>query len=478
MKSSMFRWPLKSREQRRATKPAVGTAPTSSLAPDIMLLASANGQRMLALGLRWRAVITSDSKKRDLLRQASRDKATHVVLAPFLMGQGRMGKGKIDSPKGTDLAIYAAGLIAASTAQQDAVFALTLPDGRIWVCQTGGGRPIGQEELMPSAVDASVRVASLRSLNEQLQAWTDIEAVPSRRPYSFEDLMLPPPSPAARVEVVGKDSLLRRLPPSVRMVLGLGLVALVATEAQQWWQDTKRLQEQRTAQALEAAKVEQSRALWQSQVSAYLAGQSLQVDLSALRASLDRVPVIWQGWRLQSAKCTSAAPAQAAKKWACTALYTTPDVKLGQAFDANKRLVVPAGFEADFIPTKEVHLRWVVQTPVIALSAQSLPDKQEHLIGTASLLQMNMAGLANPPELRFAPVDLVQPRHADGAPVLMPADLRLPVKAIITFKGPAAIADALTAGLKADWQSLSLTPAGEKFSGVDIEWTGVVHAKP
>lgn len=465
------------KSRRKMPGPAKGAGVGSGVdqAPALMLLASASGQRVLALGFRWRAVITSDSKKPDLMREASKLRASHVVLAPFLMGLGRLAQ---PVAPGEAASVFSAAMLAAATVQQDAVFALSLPDGRIWVCQTNAGRPSGQEELLASSVEASRRVAELRALQDHLQIWTDIEDIADRRPYSFEDLMLPPPSPAARVEVVSKDSLLRRLPPSVRMALGLGLVALVATEAQQWWQDTKRLQEQRTAQALEAAKVEQSRALWQSQVSAYLAGQSLQVDLSALRASLDRVPVIWQGWRLQSAKCTSAALAQAAKKWSCTALYTTPDVKLGQAFDANKQLTVPTGFEADFIPTKEVHLRWVVQTPVIALSAQSLPDKQEHLIGTASLLQMNMAGLANPPELKFAPVDLVQPRHADGAPVLMPTDLRLPVKASITFKAPAAIADALTAGLKADWQSLILTPAGEKFSGVDIEWTGVVHAKP
>jgi hypothetical protein len=445
-------------------------------APPLMLLSSADGQKVVALGLRWKAVITSDSKKADLLRDASKQRASHVVLAPFLMGMGRLNT----PTAATDTAIYSAAIMAASTAQQDAVFALSLPDGRIWLCQIHSGRPSGQEELLSSSLQACRRVDELRRVQDALQIWTDIEDIADRRPYTFDDLMLPPPGQSARVQAVAKESWLKRLPVSARLALALAVLAFLAMEGQAWWQNSQRLEIQRLAQAAQAAKEDQARTLWQSRLDTYLAEQAQQLDLSTLRSSLDRLPVVWQGWRLQSAKCTSTALAldKSSKKWRCTAIYNTPDVKLGQAFDANKRLTVPTGFEADFLPTKEVHLRWHAQTPAVSLSAQTLPDRQEHLVGTASLLQMNMISLANPPEIRFAPIDLVQPRHTDGTPALLPGNLRLPVKATITFKAPAAIADALVDRLKADWNTLTLTPAGEKLTGVDMEWTGVLHAKP
>lgn len=455
-------------------RPRPAQASHADLAPPLMLLSSADGQKVVALGLRWKAVITSDSKKADLLREASKQHASHVVLAPFLMGMGRL-----DTPTAaTDTAIYSAAMMAASTAQQDGAFALSLPDGRVWLCQIHSGRPSGQEELLSSSLEACRRVDELRLLQDALQIWTDIEDIAGRRPYTFDDLMLPPPGQSARVQAVAKESWLKRLPVSARLALALATLAFLAMEGQAWWQNTQRLEIQRLAQAAEAAKEGQALALWQSKLNNYLAEQAQQLDLSPLRSSLDRLPVVWQGWRLQSAKCTSAALDKTSKNWRCTAIYNTPDVKLGQAFDANKRLAVPAGFEANFLPTKEVHLHWQAQTPAVALSAQTLPDRQEHLVGTASLLQMNMISLANPPEIKFTPIDLVQPRHTDGTPALLPANLRPPVKATITFKAPAAIADALVERLKADWNALTLTPAGENLTGVDMEWTGVLHAKP
>jgi hypothetical protein len=111
----------------------------------------------------------------------------------------------------------------------------------------------------------------------------------------------------------------------------------------------------------------------------------------------------------------------------------------------------------------------------------NLPDRASHLIGTASLLQVNLEGLHAAPEIKFTPIKLLQPQLSDGSTAPMPSDLRLPQQAQITLKAPLSAADAVVPRIDADWTALTLTPTlpatGGQY-GLDIEWTGILHAKP
>lgn len=452
----------------------------SARAPLIVLLTSDDGARSFALGLRWRAVVTSRSKSHDLMQEAAKEQASHVAMAPFLMGTGNL----LSPPKDKSVSFFAAAMVAAQNTQQsDALFALKLPDGRVWLARISDAHPSGQEEIL-SELEAAQRIHSLRLIDVGLQVWTDIEGIAKASPYSFNDLMVLPPPATARMHQVHVQSFLHRMPTSARWIGGLVIVGLLGMQGMDWWQNTQRIEIQQRLASQQTARVDEIRQAWQGQIAANLATRAAQVDLAPLRASIDKLPVILQGWRLQTAKCASDYKAQA-KTWHCTAVYNTPDIQLGGKFDPNKQLAAPSGFEIDYLPTKEIHLRWSIQTPATALTQSNLPDRASHLIGTASLLQMNLQGLHAAPEIKFSPIKLLQPQLADGTTAPMPSDLQLPQQAQINLKAPLSTADAVVPRISADWTALTLTPilpnagtfTGAQF-GLDIEWMGILHAKP
>ena len=452
---------------------------SSTRSPAIVLLTSDDGSRSFALGLRWRAVVTSKSKAHDLMREAAKEHASHVAMAPFLMGTGRL----LSPPPEKLVHFFAAAQVAAQNTQQsDAVFALKLPDSRVWIARISDASPSGQEEIL-SEVEAAERIHTLRSIDAGLQVWTAIDGIAQTNPYSFNDLMLLPPPASARMQPVQDQSFLQRMPASVQWTGGLVIVGLLGMQGMDWWQNTQRTDALQQLAAKQADRVDEIRQAWQGQIAANLATRAAQVDVGPLRASIDQLPVVLQGWRLQNAKCASDFKAQA-KTWHCTAVYNTPDIQLGGKFDPNKQLTAPSGFEIDYLPTKEIHLRWSVQTPATALTLSNLPDRASHLIGTASLLQVNLGGLHAAPEIKFAPIKLIQPQLSDGSTAPMPSDLRLPQQAQITLKAPLSTADAVVPRIAADWAALTLTPILPSASttggqyGLDIEWTGILHAKP
>jgi hypothetical protein len=453
----------------------------------LALLASDSGQRVLAMGLRWRAMVVA-VKDADghAIKEARRAKASHYVSAPLLLGVGRI-------PQDVDAQIFSAAMIAAQNAPH-AIFAMRLPDGRVWIAQITGGRPSGSEDICDDAFAATQKVAQARQASDELQVWSNIDEIPSRHPYSWDDLMLLPPPAAAQVKKVPRQQLFGQIPAVVRYSAALVVLALGAEQGWNWYQAEGRAQARASMLAEQEQKLQERAQAWQGQLRTELSARATDLRVDSLRQSIDRLPVIWQGWKLQSARCT-AAPLTAqqvsgqAKEWTCTAAYQAPDAKDSkQSFAPNKVLSTPAGFEAEYLPPRAANLKWRVSTPGQPVQIARLGSVQSHLVETASLLQANMADLTAS-EIRFVPIKLVPPQAtkgtggasgADPASQVAPKELAVPLQSALTVKGPLALLDALVPRINADWSAMVLTPSAgvETALSLDIEWTGALYAKP
>jgi len=411
MGASILWFGRKSAAAAPAAKGAEGSPPAELVADP------GNRGRLLAVGLRWRAIVQSPAEQQ-ALEQARAARASHFQLQGYVFGHCRLTQEQAAQLKAGAI-VYSAARLAAKRFGQNALIALRLDEQEIWLCQIRSGAPAAVDEVVRNEAEAVQRLHTL------LAAFGDRSAVKIHSDLAdlgqdvafarFADLFAVQGVPVERVQPVPSS---RALPKPVL----LGVVALAAllvvqhgwNAASSYWHQ---LQQQKQAQGEEV----DPDTLWQQAVDAWLARQVLVEggQLEPVLASLAALPAHWHGWRLGEANCQLIPETFKADsvEWSCQASH-----QRSAAGDVNTAMKqrIPATFRVSFLPLEGMVLEWRVKSPARALSRQDLgklPTRESHFVATSAALQRIAPAMAQPPRYAFQPAVVERPKDAKGVPV-------------------------------------------------------------
>lgn len=451
-----------------------------------LVVQSQDAQTMLALGLHWAPEISASG--RHASESAQKARATHMLKAPGMTAHVRL----VGLAKNHAQPIYAAALLAAQRlGQTDGTYALTVPTGQVWVSIVSAGIPTSEQLLdhQTAVSQAATWTGHIYTdLDPLLSSRTQAPTSTNAERYSFADLLTITPPSFAILNPVPRKRLMSGIPRPLLWALAAGLIYFAQSFALEQWQTS--VQQAKQAQAAEQRLLQQEEAkvAWRVKVKNELAQRSQQIDLSALRESINKMPVLWQGWSLESASCEAktlkksnqgpSAPASVVshtKTWMCAARYNAPDAKHGATITPNNVLIAPPGMSIEYAPTKRASLLWQIETPATPLTLDVLPPQDYHRVTTSSLLQANASALSSLPDIVLSAWRIEAPK-IDGIAAPMPQDLVLPLSAPLNLKSSLPVIDRLQSQLKADWQKLVLTTSQDQV-GIEAELTGVLYAK-
>ncbi|WP_194945295.1 type 4b pilus protein PilO2 [Limnohabitans sp. DM1] len=435
------------------------------MAPDLTLLEGSTGNKTLVLGLSWKAVVTAGTQSKTSRNAALKARATHMVVAPAILGLGRLTLKRADN-------LVSAAMLAAQHAR-DGLFALRLPDERVWLCTVQNGKPSGAELIMDSIADAIERLRQIKDGGGALSVYSDLQHVPGGAELlAFADLMLIPPGTWARVQPVGAQSLFKRIPVPVQVALGLVVFGLLGYEVYlQQQQDDKVSQ----SQAKRLRQKEEGQQLWTAVIAKELGKRAHHLDIQKLFDSFLPLPVQLQGWALQNAQCASSF-ANETKSWSCEASYSAPEPTTGKFFAPNSKVNVPAGFEVEYLPTKALKLTWQVKHAATPISQDALETVNHHLVQTASIVQSNLSSLMSTSDIKFSAIQVQPPKSEDGLVIDMPVNAVLLQQANISLRARFQVFKEFVA-LPVDWQTARLTLNPGDRPEIVLDMTGAIYAK-
>ena len=430
---------------KKSDKPSKrGAAPTLEI-----LFENESSTKALALGLLWKRIATAGGRD-DAVRLAREAGASHYTYIAQQLGLGILPK--VDA----HARVFPAALVAARQLHGSAIVALKLSDTEFWLAETHDGAPTSTDLLLTGVDDAEVlqRVRVLREQNALEQVvYTNItdHGLSNAKPYDLAELF---------GAMVGDADRLQPLPPAgfsiPKPVLIAGVAAALVLAGQQGWGYFEKLKRQRMAAAAQQAQVDPEQAWadaiasWESSIAAP-SGRGLL----AARASLDKLPVEWGGWRLQTALCNAQAPAGGARAWGCSAKYTRNP---GGISNAEIRRQLPEGWNIVFEPLGSLQLTWNVREPVQPMRIVQLPKPDVFNVDVASQLQQLLPALGGELSFAFQQVTIPAPKKPDGTG--LPPDPRAEglMSASLAIKAPLRSIDALIdADIRADWRQMAVS---------------------
>ena len=442
--------------------------PSRVSAPELTLLESGSGSKTLALGMQWQPIVTAAGYAKTARASVLKSRGTHMVLTPSIYGYGRFSA---KGPKRTDSIVSAAMLASQHT--RDGLFGLKLPNGKIWFCATQNGKPTGTEQIFDFEHEAIDRLQSLQAGNEAMSIYTDLQTVNASF-FTFADLILMPPANSAKVQFVSADSFISKLPLPAKMALVLFVIGSVGYQLYEQQIDDEKAARVRQ---LRAMLEEEGASLWKAQISKEMGRRAVNLDIKKFSDSFLPLPTLLQGWALQNAQCSSSF-ASGNKTWTCEAAYEAPKPLTGKTYAANASIVVPSGFDIEYLPTNALKLRWTTVHSAKTLTHEDLQPKDVHLVHTASIIQKKMNTLESVSDIKFSEMKFDALKRSDGLSLPRPSSIAPVLEATVVVRALLPAYKDLWGQLPVDWQTakLSLVP-GALRPDVILEMTGVIYAK-
>lgn len=407
--------------------------------------------RALAIGVRWKRIASAGGRQ-DAWRIAREASASHAVFQGQQLGMGAMPQGVDRSTR-----VYPAALIAARHLGGNNLVALRIDAGFYWICETHSGQPTDIDEVLHGVDDAAV-LARIRHLIERnaalggpIPVHTNIEdtGLPTRS-LELSDLFGSVLTDADQIGPLPKAS--TSVPKPLLVALGVAMLVLVGQQGlkkYELWQQGKDLASSQATTVDPAQAWTEAISLWERGVVAPDAR-----GLTVVRAELDKLPVEWDGWRLDRAECGATHFNGAVRTWSCQAAY-----KRGAYGVTNQQLLskVPSGWSVVWLPIGAMRVSWTVQQPARQIVVAQLKSPEFFNIDVASRIQ-EIASVVGPDlSFAFAPVAIPAPKQLDGTAI--PADPRVAglQSASLVIKAPLRAIDALMSSeIEASFKSLSL----------------------
>lgn len=463
-------------------KAAAGPANKKS-APRLELLEDASGGRALAFGIQWRSIATAGGRDEavKLARQAG---ATHYLFR----GQ-QLGLGVLPSGGSPNVRIYPAASVAARHMVNNAICALRIAEGEYWIAALANGSPTSTDVFMQG--DDAEALERVRQITGQVYAgsqaaptvYTNIDGsgIEGAKPYSPEDMFQALVSGSEILQPLPKPGM--TLPKPVLIVAAVLAVLVTAQQANQWW--SKRQAQQL---ALLASSSEQDPAqAWAQEIAAWEAARPAADGYGLLQArdQLNRLPVRWEGWVMNSATCRAAplnvVNGDAKRSWSCQAQYTR-----APAGSVNRKMatVLPGDWAVSFTPLNGMNVHWSFIQPARPVKLAELPKADFFRVEVASRLQELLPALAGDLTYTFVPVEIPAPKRKDGTAHPTPPEAQGIAAATVVVKAPMRSIDALIkADVSANWQEITINfdnqePKGAlKASSLMAEAKGEMYAK-
>jgi len=450
-------------------------------------------QNAIAFGVTWRAIASRNASKADAAKAARAAGATHLITSLTQFGFGTLSP---EAPRAATL--YAASRVAARQHGGDAIYALKLFEGEYWFAVVRGGQPSATDRII--AADNGVEL--IEEVQREIQSgvddgmaytvYTNLEDPGFHEPRSLDaaDLLMAVGSEEDVLQLL--PSTRRQIPvPVIVAVVGAALLA----SANKGWEIYKDKERQRLL-LLNRVVEEPPEQAWARATKAWadLHRSPDPQGLAAARVSLGKVPLVWGGWKLQSAICSALEPIAVApgavpaagtqdRRWSCVATYLR-----GEAGRLNRDMKddVPAGWSVQYRGLDTIVGNWSVTQASQGFDFEKLRAIDYHQVETVSRLQRLQPAFSQVGELVFAPVDITPPRKADGTAVPPVASAPMVRAASFSLKAPLRSVDALIdAGIEADWQQISIAvqtnenaKAALKTSALVAEAKGQIYAKP
>lgn len=495
-----------------------GHADHSRAASGNKLVILETSSRSLVLGLKWMAIVVDQRRNPDAALSIAR-KARATFYAPGVKGVvgfgvpdaqakerlSRFSRSAKDSAGQRRSAPVCAALLAASQVQ-NAVFALPLPtehpNGLVWLLHVQAGRPVGSERIVPTdealeLIEEEFTPILMDSTGQaSAQLWTELplplhmRQVVKSKPYSIRDLAQLPAQPSMHLLPASYRAELaatvRRMPALVKFGAVAGAMGFVGyTAYHQLIVVPGQEAELAARQREQLDQLDMAQQQLRARRNALMASLAPDVSLQPLRARLDELPLIVEGWALRTVNCdatlgtTGSAADSIAKAWDCAAEY---EVANRERFAPYSRLVpmLPAWAQLRTAPPMKFSLAFKVQTPAAPVSLETLPTVAEMDLGYVSQLQQHLKFLKDAVEIKFSGLTLEIPRGPDGAVIPLPQNFALPLRSPLVFTSPVAQLDAMLAALPpaADWRGLRLSvPSPERAQDITVSLTGAIYAK-
>ncbi|MEJ8837670.1 hypothetical protein [Ramlibacter sp. AN1133] len=447
-----------------------------------------HSSKALALGVTWRSIATSGGRD-DAVKQARAAGASH-----FIFRNQQAGWGQTPADVDATLRVFPAAAVAARALMGAAIVALKFPprdsvagECDYWIAVVLNGQPTSVDEFHKDMDDAGA-LQRVRELLEEIAGnkpavHTNIpnHGLDGARPFAPDELL--------RASTLESDQLqpLPKAAPSIpKPVLAIAAVMVVILAAKQGYAKYEAWQRARAAVQAQQADVDPEQA-WADAIAAWERGIAAPngKGLVAVRASLDKLAVDWNGWKLTTANCSAAAPvtagAAATRAWGCTANYTRQATSKPNREMSQESL--PAGWKLAFTPLNGLTVSWTVDEPVQTLKIRELRKPEFFSVEVASRLQRLVPAFAGDLGFGFAVVTIPAPKKQDGTN--LPGDPRAEgiTVASLAVGAPLRSIDALIdADIEADWRALSVRfteglGTGIKGSAVMADVKGEMYAK-
>jgi hypothetical protein len=410
--------------------------------PHTLLLDCPGAGRMLAFGLRWFALIGSNTPA--LARSRGRRlRASHYVVggAPATMaGYGRVRpqrrggwRARRARARGA-VPIQAAAQLFALLYPEGGYSLVRLPDGGYWLVAAQRGTVLSQTDKVFASRDEALR--------EQALLLAQRPALPLREAGAVWEALQQAVDPATRLSAL--PTRWAELPLALRLFLAcVGLAAF----APALWNALGASRPGREAPASGGP------GNGQSPPDPYLnllqtTAAHAPSEVPRLLASLGRLPIQVRGWALRRAHCLAGA-----QRWTCSAAYVR-----AYPYATNQALYAlrPPGWELSFQPLEAATLSWGMASGQAWLADLSLPTGIQVDTELAAALQRLQPAFSAVVLAAALPLPVPAPAAQGGAVAIpdQPPSIR---RRALTLRGPlrsfALLPDAIST---ARWSRLSL----------------------
>ncbi|VTU44941.1 type 4b pilus protein PilO2 [Variovorax sp. RA8] len=449
--------------------------------------------KALAFGVSWRTVASRSSTRSDAVKIARGGGATHLVHSVQQFGYGNVPAET--APAGTR--IFAAARVAARQHGGDAIYALKIfPDGNeYWFAVVRGGQPSSIDRVILSDNDMDLIEAARKEIESGLEDDITYAVFTNLEDHDLSDKARGLTVPDLLLAASGEEDVLQPLPKKSggipKPVIGFVAVSVLVALANKGWNMYQEKERKRLAM-LNATVDEPPEQAWARATQMWADGHRAadSQGLAAVRVSLGAVPLVWNGWELQSATCNAVAPAAAPpgapaamdRKWSCSAVYNR--TQLGRV-NREMKGSIPDSWTVQYRGLDTFTGSWFVTQAAQPFKYEALRSVESHMIDTVSRLQKLSPAFAQAGDLTFVPVEITPPRKKDGTAVPPVASVPQLRAASFTLKAPLRSIDALIdAGIEGEWQQIGMQfkqADGEKVdiktSAVNADIKVVIYAK-
>lgn len=426
-------------------------------------------------GLSWKVLLGQNPEKM-ALAESKRARATHYVYSDK---SGNVGYTKLKAVDKNTKYVSMARLFAASNPSSTVFLALSINEQQTWVCAVSNGSVLTGYDVVTSdhGVVEQLRDAIEKRFSEAL-FWGDISGISLEPAFNWESLSDSLTNPARvssatlRTLDGGLSSFLASIPKSVIWLVALSVLGVISTKF------VVPLAKKYIA-SREVVIVEDPDALWLQVLEEHF--KAIKVSspgsLQQLANSIDSIPTLIEGWRIQNMNCL-----WTAKAWKCAAKYQSSSRhQTNAAFNSAK----PADWTLAWDFLNGVTASFDLPATARPISQKTMRSQSYQELTTASQIQAVRPFIndGSKPLEKFSPIKIAPPKFAKGEPVPLPVALKLPLVASVTLVTPIRTISIMDWTDEVAWKKVSISFNIKKIPGkndsfVMVDLSGEIYAQP